>query len=182
VEIENLLAKLTAELAGPIGDDLRTAALHRVRAAQEVRARVEEAAAQFAASEAADAVWLGASLADLSTATGGTRQAARKRWPDLGHIYRTRRWLEGHDADLTAVIRLVLDAGPDLGIHRLPLDGLATALAVEGPPPARWRAMAHAVNRHLRTVAEEAVPTTAAATQAVDGARGTVAHFDAATA
>lgn len=182
MEIENLLAKLTAELAGPVGDDRRVAALHRVRAAQEVRARVEEAAAEFAARQAAEAVWLGASLADLSAATGNTRQAARKRWPDLGHIYRTRRWLEGHDDDLVTVIGLVVDAGPDLGVGPVPLDGLAAAVAVDGPPPQRWQAMAHAVNRHLRTVAEEAAPTTAAATRAVDGARGTLAHFDAATA
>src|SRR5437588_11408282 len=71
----------------------RIATLRRVKAAQLAGALLADVIGEFTAGEAATAVWLGASLADLGSASGSTRQAARKRWPDLGLIYRTRRWL-----------------------------------------------------------------------------------------
>ncbi|MGC9669979.1 hypothetical protein ACNTMW_25980 [Planosporangium sp. 12N6] len=162
---------------------LRRDRLRRVRAAQLAGALVDEVATAFAADEAADAVWLGASLADLGTTSGSTRQAARKRWPDLGRVYRTRRWLGGHHDDLTHVIGLVLTHASHLrGVGLDRLQALRDALDTDEPQPARWRRLADAVDRHLRHVAEVAVPTTDEAAGAVDGARGVVAHFDAVTA
>ncbi|GII22440.1 hypothetical protein [Planosporangium mesophilum] len=162
---------------------LRRDRLRRVRAAQVAAALIGDAAADFTAAEAADAVWLGASLADLGTTSGSTRQAARKRWPDLGRIYRLRRWLGGHADDLTHVIgRILAHAGEMRGVGLDRLQALRDALDTDEPQPTRWRRLADAVDRHLRHVAEVAVPTTDEAATAVDGARGVVAHFDAATA
>ena len=81
----------------------RIATLRRVKAAQVAGALLAEVVGEFTAGEAATAVWLGASLADLGSASGSTRQAARKRWPDLGLIYRIRRWLYGHREDILHV-------------------------------------------------------------------------------
>jgi hypothetical protein len=179
------------DLPDPVGrpgdaDDeyrLRRERLRRVRAAQLVSALVNEVAAEFTAREAADAVWLGASLADLGTTSGSTRQAARKRWPDLGQIYRMRRWLGGHHDDLVAVITTVLARAGELrGVGLDHLRPLRDALDSDEPQAARWRRLAEAVDRHLRHVADVAVPTTDEAAAAVDGARGVVAHFDAVTA
>jgi hypothetical protein len=187
MEIELLLAQLTDRRAGPLTGDRLTDALNRVRAAHEVAGQVGAAAAGYASRAAADAVWLGASLADLAETTGNTRQAARKRWPDLGRVYRARRWLEGHDADLVAVVDLVVAVGPELDQRngadlRDPLDRLRAAIAVDGPPPARWWALSEAVDRDLRTVVAVATPFTEAARHAANAAAGTVAHWDAATA
>jgi hypothetical protein len=195
----DLLERMTRQLAahpgleapqpvarpGAVDDEyrLRRDRLRRVRAAQLAGALVNEVAAEFAAEEAADAVWLGASLADLGTTSGSTRQAARKRWPDLGHIYRTRRWLGGHHDDVVAVIGMVLARAGELrGVGLDHLRPLRDALDSDEPQPARWRRLAEAVDRHLRHVADVAVPTTDEAGMAVDGARGVVAHFDAVTA
>ncbi|NJC72152.1 hypothetical protein HC031_20880 [Planosporangium thailandense] len=157
--------------------------LMRVRAAQVASALVERAAAEFTAAEAADAVWLGASLADLGTTSGSTRQAARKRWPDLGRIYRVRRWLGGHHDDLVAVIGMILARAADVrGVGLDNLQALRDALAADEPQATRWRRLAEAVDRHVRHVAERAVPVTDEAAEAVDAARGVVAHFDAVTA
>src|SRR6266536_3581190 len=165
-DVVDLMERLTKRIAGhltlpdptpKIGDAdeeyrARVARLRRVRAAQLAEALVEEVSADFTAREAAGAVWLGASLADLGAASGSTRQAARKRWPDLGLIYRTRRWLGSHH------------------------DGvLAAAVEADGPQPARWQRLAEAVDRHLRDIVARAVPTTPEASRALDGAAGTVA-------
>ncbi|MCW2643021.1 MAG: hypothetical protein JWP76_5327 [Dactylosporangium sp.] len=171
--------------AGDADDEyrLRRDRLRRVRAARLAGTLIDEVSAEFAADEAADAVWLGASLADLGTTSGSTRQAARKRWPDLGPIYRTRRWLGGHRDDVVAVIGMVLAcAGEMRGVGLDHLQPLRDALDAEEPHPGRWRRLAVAVDRHLRHVADTAVPTTDEAAAAVDGARGVVAHFDAITA
>jgi hypothetical protein len=219
MEIEQFLARLTDDAAGPLTGDRLEDALRRVGAAQDVAGQVGAAAAAYAGRAAADAVWLGASLADLAETIGNTRQAARKRWPDLGRVYRARRWLEGHDADLVTVIGLVTAAGPDLGRGTTPppnrttaragedatgaaprgasrptvaadlighdlrdaIDRLRAAVAVDGPPPARWWALSEAVDRDLRTVAALATPFTEPARHALDAARGTLAHWDAAT-
>jgi hypothetical protein len=197
--VRDLLERMTRRVASPGGvevpepilraddaDDeyrLRRDQLRRVRAAQLVSTLVEEAAAEFTAHEAAEAVWLGASLADLGTTSGSTRQAARKRWPGLGAIYRARRWLGGHHDDVVAVIRMVL--GNASGLRGVGLDrlrALQAAVDTDEPQPARWQRLAEAVDHHLRVVAEVAVPTTDEAARAVDGARGVVAHYDAVAA
>ncbi|GAA1797895.1 hypothetical protein HC028_14110 [Planosporangium flavigriseum] len=199
LQARDLLERMTRQLAAHPGleapqpvvrpgdaDDeyrLRRDRLRRVRAAQLAGALVNEVTAEFAAEEAADAVWLGASLADLGTTSGSTRQAARKRWPELGPIYRTRRWLDGHHDHLVAVIGAVLARAGELrGVGLDHLQPLRDALDNDEPQPARWRRLAEAVDRHLRYVADVAVPTTDEAAMAVDGARGAVAHFDADTA
>jgi hypothetical protein len=162
---------------------LRGDRLRRVRAAQLAGALIEQVTTQFIADEAADAVWLGASLADLGTTSGSTRQAARKRWPDLGQIYRTRRWLGGHHDDVAAVIGMILERAGDMrGVGMDSLQALRDALGNDEPHAARWRRLATAVDRDLRIVSERALPLTDEAATAVDGARGVVAHFDAVTA
>jgi hypothetical protein len=195
----DLLERMTQRLAVDPGLDLPTPAakpgdadeeyrlradrLRRVRAAQLAGALIEQVTAQFTAAEAADAVWLGASLADLGVTSGSSRQAARKRWPDLGRIYRTRRWLGGHHEDVRAVIGTLLERAGDLrGVGLDSLRALRDALASDEPQAARWRRLAAAVDRHLRHVAERALPLTDEAATAVDGARVVVAHFDAVTA
>jgi hypothetical protein len=195
--VADLMERLTKRIAGhltlpdpapKIGDAdeeyrARVARLRRVRAAQLAEALVEDVSGDFTAREAADAVWLGASLADLGAASGSTRQAARKRWPDLGLIYRTRRWLGGNHDDVLAVIRDVLAHASELrGVGLDRLRALAAAVEADGPQPARWQRLAEAVDRHLRDIVARAVPTTPEASRALDGAAGTVAHYDAVTA
>jgi hypothetical protein len=171
--------------AGDADDEYRRRVerLRRVHAAQLAEDLIYDVAGGFTAGEAADAVWLGASLADLGTVSGSTRQAARKRWPDLGLIYRTRRWLGGHHDDVVAVIRTVLaHAGELRGVGMDRLQALRAAVDADEPQPARWQRLAEAVDRHLRAVTAHAVPTTEEASTAIDGARGVVAHYDAITA
>ncbi|MBE1489063.1 hypothetical protein [Plantactinospora soyae] len=180
----------------------RADALRRVRAGRAAQALLADVVAQGATGNAADAVWLGASLADLGESTGSTRQAARKRWPDLGRIYRIRRWVSGHAADLITVLRMVDDqstgyrapAGSadalDAALRALAgalLDVLrdhdsGTVLDPQTGRPARWRRLADAVDVRLRTVAELATATTPEADTALAAARGVLAHYDAATA
>jgi hypothetical protein len=171
--------------AGDAEDEYRARVerLRRVHAAQLAEDLLDDVASAFTAGEAADAVWLGASLADLGTVSGSTRQAARKRWPDLGLIYRTRRWLGGHHDDVIAVIRMVLDRAGELrGVGMDRIQALRDAVDTDEPRPAHWQRLAEAVDRHLRAVTAIAVPTTEEAATAIDGARGVVAHYDAVTA
>ena len=189
---------------GDVDDEQRhrTTYLRRVRAGQLADALINDTIDQCAAEDAADAVWLGASLADLGTSTGNSRQAARKRWPDLGLVYRTRRWVAGHHQDLVTVIQQVLDRGAELTAvpgqgdafdQAVPAlrDALATTLhdlasgSVIDPQtgrPARWRHLTDAVDFHLRAVVELGVPTTPAAATALEGARGVLAYYDLVTA
>ncbi|MEO3926987.1 hypothetical protein ABGB07_24430 [Micromonosporaceae bacterium B7E4] len=189
---------------GDVDDErLRRAAyLRRVRAGQAAQALLAEVAAGCAAEDAADAVWLGASLADLGESTGSTRQAARKRWPELGRIHRTRRWVSGHADDLVAVFRMVLDQAPgytapdrsatslDRAVRALDA-ALAETLrsrdsgSVLDPAtgrPARWRRLADAVDQHLRVVVGLAGARTPEAETALAAARGVLAHHDAVAA
>jgi hypothetical protein len=169
---------------GDVEEEYRRRAdrLRRVHAAQLAEDLLEDVAGTFTAGEAADAVWLGASLADLGTVSGSTRQAARKRWPDLGLIYRTRRWLGGHHDDVVRVIRTVLThAGELRGVGLDRIQALRDAVDADEPRPAHWQRLAEAVDRHLRAVTMVAVPTTEEASTAIDGARGVVAHYDAVT-
>ncbi|MFK3979804.1 hypothetical protein ACI2K4_05415 [Micromonospora sp. NPDC050397] len=180
----------------------RSTRLRRVHAGQLTDALLAEVSAECAAQDAADAVWLGASLADLGSSTGNSRQAARKRWPDLGLIYRTRRWLAGHDQDLITVIRQVLEHSPEIGAAPGSADALdravpalrealdrvradldsGTVVTPETGRPARWPHLADAVDRHLRAVVELGVPATPGAALAFEGARGVLAHYDSVTA
>ncbi|MEV4627063.1 hypothetical protein AB0J90_12320 [Micromonospora sp. NPDC049523] len=190
--------------SGDVDDEQlhRSAYLRRVRAGQLTDALVNELIDECAAEDAADAVWLGASLADLGSSTGNSRQAARKRWPDLGLIYRTRRWVAGHHVDLVTVVEQVLDHGGDLAAadgqgealdRALPAlrDALARALrdrdsgSVVDPRtgrPMRWRQLAETVDVHLRTVVRLGVPTTPAAATALAGAHGVLTYYDSVTA
>jgi hypothetical protein len=176
--------------------------LRRVRAGQLASMLINEATYRCAAEDAATAAWLGASLADLGTSIGSTRQAARKRWPDLGMIYRSRRWLTGHYHDVIHVVRLVLDTAVGLtpvdGLHddldqamkdlRQALDstlrdlGSGSVMDPHRSPTVRWQRQSELVHTHLREVVDLALPTSPEAAFAIDGARGVLAHYDAAIA
>lgn len=175
--------------------DSRLAALRRVSAALSARGIVADAADDFVAAEVTRAVWLGASLADLAAITGHTRQAARKRWPELGGVYRRRRWLDGRLPDVLHVARLVLGAGPELrpgnasGEFDAALDRLrAAAESAPDTPPhgpedaaARWRAFDALVDGALRDVVRHAGPPRGdTAERALAGASATVLHYDVA--
>jgi hypothetical protein len=170
---------------GDADDEYRTRRdrLRRVRAAMLASVLVEDVAAEFTAAEAADAVWVGASLADLGATSDTTRQAARKRWPDLGLIYRTRRWLGAqHDVVVAVVGALLEHAGELRGVGMDRIQALRATVDAVQPQPDHWRALSDAVDRHLRAVAQQAVPTTSEAVAAVDGAQELVVDFDAARA
>ncbi|HEY4023145.1 MAG TPA: hypothetical protein VGM75_30960 [Pseudonocardiaceae bacterium] len=183
----------------------RVAALRRVKAAQVAGALLAEVVGDVTSGEAATAVWLGASLADLGSASGSTRQAARKRWPDLGQIYRMRRWLYGHREDILHVAGLLIDAREYTWPHKhvtpamitKAYDGLIGALvevradfaagsAMSGKgannqPIVRWQRLGVLVNQHIRNVVEAVTPTNDEADYALSGAVGLLAHYDAVT-
>ena len=195
---------------GPKLDDRagERAARHRalagLAAALHVEAEARAAAAAITAGRADAAVWLGASLADLGGVTGRSRQAARKRWPDLGAVHRRRHWLGNHVDDVLWAARLVLDAADDLeGVDPAARSALADAVAATerdfaGEPAdldtavARWRALDALVDRHLRDLLagvpeEPADPTAgdgALRSSTVDpafaahGARGVLRYYD----
>ncbi|MEE6261745.1 hypothetical protein [Plantactinospora sonchi] len=187
--------------AGDVDDETtsRTGALRRVRAGRATQALLAEAAARCAAEDAADAVWLGASLADLGEVVGSTRQAARKRWPDLGRVHRARRWVAGHADDLVTVLGMVRDEaagytapeGADEALDRAvrALDDALRAVlrdrdsgSVCDPRtgrPVRWRRLAEVVDGELRTLVDLAVPTTPRSDTALAAGRGVLAHHDA---
>ncbi|GLZ48464.1 hypothetical protein Acsp06_46490 [Actinomycetospora sp. NBRC 106375] len=185
---------------GPKPDDRggERAARHRALAglgsALAVEADVRAASLAAAARRAEVAVWLGASLADLGGVTGHSRQAARKRWPDLGAIHRRRHWLGYHVDDVFWAVRLVLDADLE-GIDPQARAALADALAVAerdfapdadvdprdlDAAVARWEAFDALVDRHLRAVvaAAPAEPVDPGAGFAVHGARGVLRYYD----
>ncbi|MBF9127982.1 hypothetical protein I0C86_03065 [Plantactinospora sp. S1510] len=190
--------------SGDVDDERsrRTDALRRVRAGRAAQALLSEVVAEHTAENAADAVWLGASLADLGESIGSTRQAARKRWPDLGRIYRIRRWVSGHADDLVTVLRMVRDQATGYAAPAGSADALDAALAAldhalrgvlrdsdsrsvldpETGRPARWLRLADAVDVRLRTVVDLATPTTPEADTALAAARGVLAHYAEATA
>lgn len=166
----------------------RHRALAGLGAALAVEAEVRGAAAAVAAERAESAVWLGASLADLGAVTGRSRQAARKRWSDLGAVHRRRRWLGYHVDDVLWAVHLVLDADLE-GADPAARTALAEALAatdVDGEPAdlaaavARWRAFDALVDRHLRAVLASTPeqPEGSQAGFAAHGAGGLLAHYD----
>jgi AcrR family transcriptional regulator len=174
----------------------REALLHRLTASDEAAEIVQRAADDLAVDHAETAVWLGASPAEVDAAT--TSQAVRARRPELERIQGTRGWLAGHYPDLVAVIQAVVDHADELEpVPQLPVAvaALRTAFAdvlhdvdsgsvldPDRDPPVRRQRLARTVDVHLRAVVELAVPTTPESTSAIDGARGTLAHHDTATA
>ncbi|MEO3818974.1 hypothetical protein [Plantactinospora sp. B24E8] len=218
VRVERAVREIIATLAGhPVSDvpeagaksgdvdderPRRNEALRRVRAGRVAQNLLAEAVTRCAVEDAADAVWLGASLADLGEAVGSTRQAARKRWPDLGRVHRVRRWVAGHADDLVTVLRMVLDEAPGYAAPQGSADlldrtvraldrSLWAAVAdrhsgsVCDPDtgrPVRWRRLAEVVDGELRTLVDLAVPTTARSDTALAAGRGVLAHYDAVVA
>ncbi|PKW17850.1 hypothetical protein [Saccharopolyspora spinosa] len=191
---------------GPKGSDVgdeqerRVAALGRLRAALEAEELMSDAAWRQAASAAEETVWLGASLADLSAITGRSRQAARKRWPELGSIYRRRKWLGNHVDDIAYMAGQLASRADDLvpsrghgtfmklirqlreGLRRCEAD-FAPETQERTDPAARWRALDDLVNVTMREIIEMAgKPATPEADFALHGARGTLTYYDHATA
>ncbi|MCI2420767.1 hypothetical protein MOQ72_25290 [Saccharopolyspora sp. K220] len=191
---------------GPKGSDVgdeqarRLAALGRFRAALDAEELVSEAAGRVTASAAEETVWLGASLADLSAVTGRSRQAARKRWPELGSVYRRRKWLGNHVEDISYLAGLLASRADDLvpgrgygtfmklvrqlreGLRRCEAD-FASDAQDRTNPAARWRALDDLVNVTMREIIGMAgKPATPEADFALHGARGVLAYYDHATA
>jgi hypothetical protein len=178
----------------------RSAALGRFRAALDAEELVSEAAGRQTSAAAAETVWLGASLADLSAVTGRSRQAARKRWPELGNIYRRRKWLGNHVEDIEHVAGLLASRADDLvpgrghgtfmklvrqlreGLRRCAVEFAADAQD-RTDPAARWRALDDLVNVTMREIVDMAgKPATPEADFALHGARGVLGYYDHATA
>ncbi|MDA3648443.1 hypothetical protein LZ318_05170 [Saccharopolyspora indica] len=210
-EVEQLVRQMAGapvEVADPgpkvsdVGDEQgrRLRALGRFRAALDVEEQVAEAALRQTAEAAEESVWLGASLADLSAVTGRTRQAARKRWPELGGVYRRRKWLGNHVEDIAYMAGLLASRADDLvpsyghgtfmklirqlreGIRRCEADFTPESQDVENPA-ARWRSLDDLVNVTLRGVIEAAgEPQTPEADFALHGAKGVLGYYDHAVA
>ena len=185
---------------GPKADDVageqqrRYAALDAVRVAVENEARVRDEAARASAARARDAVWCGASLADLAAVTGHSRQAARKRWSGLGDVQRRRGWLgrqtEGVMWATTQLLsqREALAPTAEAGFDRA-VDVLddahrrVAALTSEvdtATTPAHWHALDDLVDAALRRCVTLAgrPPEATTAAFAVHGAHGVVSYYD----
>lgn len=184
----------------------RGAALLRVKAAQVVAVLLDDLANDITAREAANAVWLGASLADLGSASGSTRQAARKRWPDLGQIYRMRRWLSGHHEDILKIAdrlsgerRLmtpkkqvtqdVIDSAFELldkDIAQVRADFRSGSMVTDDETGntqiIRWQRLSELVDKRVRLVVDLVVPMEPDAQYIIDGAKGMLAYYDAVNA
>lgn len=169
----------------------RHQALEALRHALDEESRVRAEAARHTAGCAEVAVWLGASLADLAQVTGHTRQAARKRWPELGPVTRRRRWLSHHLDEILWAARLLVEESESLPARHV--EGVAeavdrTAAAFAEDPASlenhveRWQLVEDLVDRRLRaagSLREDDLPEKARF--ACHGAFGVVAHFDHAT-
>ncbi|MEV4733688.1 hypothetical protein [Saccharopolyspora sp. NPDC049426] len=206
--VEHLAAEASVEVhdPGPKGSDVgdeqqrRAASLARLQAALATEELVAEAAAQQTEAASAESVWLGASLADLSAVTGRTRQAARKRWPELGSIHRRRKWLGNHVDDIAHMAGLLAAHAEDLapswgrgefmkharllreGLDRCTEDFTEDA-TVGGDPARRWRDLDALVGTTMRRIIETAgEPATPEAGFALHGATGVLGYYDHATA
>lgn len=139
-------------------------------------------------------MWLGASLADLSAIAGRSRQAARKRWPELGGTYRRRKWLGNHVDDIAYTAGQLASRADDLvpsrghgtfmklirqlraGLRRCEAD-FAPEAQERTDPGARWRALDDLVNVTMREIIEMAgKPATPEADFVLHGARGTLSY------
>lgn len=206
--VEHVAAVVAVEAhdPGPKGSDVgdeqrrRAASLARLQAALTTEELVAEAAAQQTEAASAESVWLGASLADLSAVTGRTRQAARKRWPELGSIHRRRKWLGNHVEDIAHMAGLLATHAEDLApgwgrgaflkharLLREGLDRCAEDFAEDAPvggdPSRRWRDLDELVDTTMRRIVEAAgEPATPEAGFALHGATGVLGYYDHATA
>jgi hypothetical protein len=202
---ENVLDRTdSSSKPGEIDDEAerRVATLRRVKAAQVVATLLGDMATDITAKEAANAVWLGASLADLGSASGSTRQAARKRWPDLGQIYRMRRWLSGHHEDILSIADSLIElrgsiapkhsvtpatvaTAYDLLIEELEemrADLASGSVVVVGETSdiqiIRWQHLGKLIDKRIRLVVDLIIPTDDNSEFAIDGAKGMLAHYD----
>jgi hypothetical protein len=184
----------------------RDATLLRVKAAQVVAVLLADLTNDITAREAANAVWLGASLADLGSASGSTRQAARKRWPDLGQIYRMRRWLSGHHEDIVHISDGLAGMRPFMvpkkhvtqdivntaydrlkeAIDQVRADFDSGSMVVQGDTGTtqviRWQRLGELVDKRVRLVVDLIEPTERDAEWAIERAQGMLAHYDAVNA
>nr|WP_296763586.1 hypothetical protein [Rhodococcus sp. (in: high G+C Gram-positive bacteria)] len=179
-----------------IGDERirRHDALLALQAALENEARVEREATEATAAAASTAMWLGASLADLASVTGRTRQAARKRWPTLGEIHRRRVWLGNHVDEIKWAVSVVLASEaeielPDRGMFEelrtlsvaVEADFDESAVQQDSEPARRWLELARLLDEVLRGIVDAATPTTGQAEFAVFGAKGVIGYYDLAS-
>ncbi|MFC7340035.1 hypothetical protein [Saccharopolyspora griseoalba] len=189
-----LVERAVAEVAEPqVEPGVKARSLAVMRAALTAEEELAAAASRRVARAAEEAVWLGASLADLGELTGRSRQAARKRWPGLGAIHRKRKWLGDHVEAVRHVGGLVASRADDLApvagngaflrlISRL-REGLRRCEAdfAEGAEESveNWRAFDELVDVTLRAVIETAgTPATPQADFALHCATGVVGHYD----
>ncbi|WP_338886852.1 hypothetical protein [Rhodococcus sovatensis] len=176
-----------------VGDERRRRhdALCALRHALVEEERVIRQAAASTEAAASTAMWLGASLADLATVTGKSRQAARKRWPSLGVVHRRRLWLGNHVDEIRWAVRVVLENQADIVVvDRGVFDELASLdarvgrdfdeTAVQGTVDAaeRWHILDRVVTSVLRGLVESAETTSGQAEYAVFGAKGIVGYYD----
>lgn len=176
-----------------IGDERRRRhdALCALRDALVEEDRVTRQAAASTEAAASTAMWLGASLADLASVTGKSRQAARKRWPSLGVVHRRRLWLGNHVDEIRWAVRVVLENQADIVVvDRGVFDELASLdarigrdfdeTAVQGTVDAaeRWHVLDRVVTSVLRGLVESAETTSGQAEYAVFGAKGVVGYYD----
>jgi len=177
--------------------------LRRVQAVQVAGALVNEVIADFTATEASLAVWLGASLADLGSASGSTRQAARKRWPDLGQIYRVRRWLYGQREGIFYIAELLIEARPNakprrgftaamldeaynnlvwgLGNLRIGFTSGSSAMLdamVRDQRTVRWQQLGELINQEIRALVAMITATQDNAGYASSAAFGLLSRYD----
>lgn len=174
-----------------IGDerDRRAAALHRLQESLADEARIVQEAAAATETAATTAIWLGASLADLAVVTGKTRQAARKRWPTLGDVYRRRLWLANHVDEIRWAVRVVLENQAEIDVDGDAVEEVRALdvqvgeqfenAAVNAAHPAdRWHTLDRLVNVALRALTERARATGKLGEFAIHGASGVVGYYD----
>ena len=197
-DVDLLVERAVAEAGPPqVEPEAKARSLAALRAALSAEEELTAAAARRVAEAAEEAVWLGASLADLGEVTGKSRQAARKRWPGLGTAYRKRRWLGDHVEEVLHMGGLVASRADDLApvggngafsrlIGRL-REGLQRCQAdfADGAEESveSWRSFDELVDVTLRAVIETAgSPASPQAEFALHGATGVLGYYDHAVA
>lgn len=193
--VERLVAGAAVDLPDGV-PRARARSLAKLRAALAAEEELAAATSRRVAGTAEEAVWLGASLADLGSVTGRSRQAARKRWPDLGTIYRKRKWLGDHVEDIEQVAETLAGRADDLvpaegnGAFTKLISRLRAGLRrsatdfADGAEESveNWRALDELVDVTLRALIETAgTPATPEADFALHGATGLLHYYDHAT-
>ncbi|MCC8929800.1 hypothetical protein KVY23_18655 [Rhodococcus sp. I2R] len=168
----------------------RAGALHRLQQSLAHEAQVVQEAAVATEAAATTAIWLGASLADLALVTGKTRQAARKRWPSLGEVYRRRLWLGNHVDEIRRAVHVVLENQAEIDVDSEVLDELRAreaevaqqfdeaAVGDAADPAHRWHSLDRLVNVALRGLTNTARTTGEQGEFAIHGAAGVVGFYD----